>query len=202
MANIKDDIEFLQELRSNVDQYLFLGHAPSIGSPGTDPDAAKMEAALREPKFQELRKKIVEAKTRAKKTISRFNTDCVYVQYPPRAIGGPVIKQHFLDIVTENMTWKQIKKATILDMLDQTIGALRDSENTVKTDAIQNKIHKNQKEKSVSEKLSYPDKITLAWLFCHAPIKMWCILGSIMIAAFLFGIRVGQTSFIKELFGK
>lgn len=121
----EEDINFLKELRGNIDKYLFLGHAPSLGTPGHDPDVEKMEEAMRNPEFQELRKRINEAKPRAKQLISKFNINAVYVQYPPAAIGGPVIRQHFLDIVTENMTWQQMSKTTILGMIDQTMGALQ-----------------------------------------------------------------------------
>jgi diguanylate cyclase (GGDEF)-like protein len=121
----KKDIAFLNNLRSDIDSYLFLGYAPSLGTPGHDPDVKKMEEAMSNSKFQELRKRINEAKPRAIKLISRFKINAVYVQYPPPAVGGPIIEQHLLDIVTENITWRQISKTRIIDMIDQAIGALQ-----------------------------------------------------------------------------
>ena len=128
----EEDISFLKGLRDNIDKYLFLGHAPSLGTPGHDPDVEKMEEAMRNPEFQELRKRINEAKPKAIKLISKFNINAVYVQYPPAAIGGPVIKQHLLDIVTENLTWQQFPKARILDMIDEIIGAMQLEQKTSK----------------------------------------------------------------------
>jgi len=122
---IKDDIDFLVKLRSNIDRYLFLGHAPSVGSPGHDPDVDKMREALKDTKFQKLRRYLNEAKPRAKEIIDRFSINAVYNQYPPPAIGGPIIRQHLLDVVTENITWHRFQKAVILDIIDQAIGALR-----------------------------------------------------------------------------
>lgn len=120
-----NDIEFLQELRNDIDQYLFLGHAPAVGSPGHDPHVDIMNNALNDPKFRDLRKKIAESKNRAIKIISRFKVKAIFVQYPPAAIGGPIIEQHLLDIVLENRAWERIPKARILDAIDETIGALR-----------------------------------------------------------------------------
>lgn len=122
-----DDIKFLEELRHSIDSYLFLGHAPSIGTPGHDPDVDKIEEELKKsPELRELRKKITEAKSRAKEIISRFNINAYYVQYPPAAAPTiPIIKQHLLDIITENLTWRQFQKSSILDMIDETIGALK-----------------------------------------------------------------------------
>ena len=46
-----------------------------------------------------------------------------------------------------------------------------------------------------------PEKITLAWLFSHVPIKFWLFSGGVIISAFLFGIKASQWIFIKEIFG-
>jgi len=104
---MKDDIEFLQELRNNIDQYLFLGYAPAVGSPGHDSGIDRMNEALRDQKFKELRRKITGAKHKAINIMSRFDIKAVYTQYPPRAIGGPIIEQHLLDMATENNTWQR-----------------------------------------------------------------------------------------------
>ena len=123
----ENDITFLKKLRDNIDKYLFLGHAPSVGSPGHDPDVDKMEQALKTPEFQELRTRIVKAKARATTIMSRFNIKAIFVQHPPPAISGraPIIEQHLLDMVTENRTWERVPKTRIFDAIDEAIGALK-----------------------------------------------------------------------------
>ncbi len=127
MTKGKDDIEFLTRLRGDIDKYLFLGHAPSLGAPKDDPDVAKMEEALLNPKFQELRRKISESLPRARNIISSLNVNVIYVQYPPAPLSGraPIIKQNLLEAVFKNMTWRRFPKTEILDVIDQGIGALR-----------------------------------------------------------------------------
>ncbi|MFC1592558.1 hypothetical protein ACFL4C_00890, partial [Candidatus Omnitrophota bacterium] len=116
----KDDINFLNDLRSSIDKYLFLGYAPSVGSPGHDGSVDVMEQALLEIEFQDLRKRINESKQRAIDIIRRFGIKAIITQYPPAAVGGPIIEQHLLDVVTENLTWQRIPKTRILDVIDQT----------------------------------------------------------------------------------
>jgi len=49
--------------------------------------------------------------------------------------------------------------------------------------------------------LEFPDKVTLAWLWEKVPAKFWCSLIGLLIGFFLFGITVGQVSWVGELFG-
>ncbi|MGD8938064.1 MAG: hypothetical protein PVJ72_01720, partial [Gammaproteobacteria bacterium] len=41
--------------------------------------------------------------------------------------------------------------------------------------------------------LAYPNKVTLAWLYEHAPFGLWLKLGGILFAAFVLGITFSQT---------
>lgn len=60
------------------------------------------------------------------------------------------------------------------------------------TPAKENKVSKNKAE------LEWPEKITLNWLYKHAPISLWVKLGTILISVFLFGLTVGQSAFFNE----
>ena len=46
------------------------------------------------------------------------------------------------------------------------------------------------------------DKVTLAWLYRRVPVKIWGTLAGFIVAAFLGGVSLGQTTFIRELLGK
>lgn len=46
--------------------------------------------------------------------------------------------------------------------------------------------------------LKWPEQITFSWLFKHAPIKLWIASGGMLLAALGLGIKLGQTSFIRE----
>lgn len=48
----------------------------------------------------------------------------------------------------------------------------------------------------------YPNKVTLYWLWRHVPVKFWICMASLLIGAFLIGVRVGQISWIQELINK
>ena len=45
----------------------------------------------------------------------------------------------------------------------------------------------------------YPSKITVAWLHQHVPYKFWLSLGGIILAAFVLGVKVGDTQFYRDL---
>ena len=61
--------------------------------------------------------------------------------------------------------------------------------------------YKEAKENIETKVTEIPEKITLAWLFSHVPIKFWLGAGALIISAFLFGIKASQWAFIKEIFG-
>jgi len=47
-----------------------------------------------------------------------------------------------------------------------------------------------------------PEKVTLVWLFRHVPVSLWMQFSGLVVAVFLAGVTVGQTSFVQELIGK
>jgi len=53
-----------------------------------------------------------------------------------------------------------------------------------------------------AEPLEWPQKITLSWLFKHAPIGLWFKAGGILLAAIILGITIGQSQLYKELSSK
>lgn len=126
--NRKDDIEFLEKFRKNIDEYLFLGYAPpeTAWTKDYDPEAlAKVKRALQHPDFQELRRSINEMKPRVKRLLDGCNLTPVIEQWPAPAVGGPVLRFHMLDVITDNMTEFNLSKATVTDIIDQAIGALK-----------------------------------------------------------------------------
>jgi hypothetical protein len=60
------------------------------------------------------------------------------------------------------------------------------------------KITKKQDIKDIKE-LDWPQKITLYWLFRHAPISLWIKLAGIVLAALTIGITAGQSQLFHEI---
>ncbi len=50
--------------------------------------------------------------------------------------------------------------------------------------------------------LEWPQKITLSWLYKHAPIGLWFKAGGILLAALILGITIGQSQIYKDLSSK
>jgi len=46
------------------------------------------------------------------------------------------------------------------------------------------------------------DEITIRWLIDHLPTKKWVVFFGILVAIFIGGATVGQTTFVRELLGK
>lgn len=62
--------------------------------------------------------------------------------------------------------------------------------------------NQNGKDAQPAKEIELPEKITAAWLYKHAPVHFWFSAFGIIIASFLAGATVGQTTFIQELLGK
>jgi hypothetical protein len=117
----QQDIEFLETFRQKVRDYLFLGYAPVEGTE----ESRTMREALDKPSFQQLRREINEMKWRADQLLSEFNIAIIVVQYPPPAIGGPVLEFNLLDLITENRSARSLDIESITDKIDQVIGILK-----------------------------------------------------------------------------
>jgi hypothetical protein len=49
---------------------------------------------------------------------------------------------------------------------------------------------------------TFPDKVTISWLYHHIPVPIWVTLAGLITAAFIGGVTSGQTTFVRELLGK
>ena len=125
----KDDIEFLERFRAEVDRYLFLGFAPPVSAGAHEYDAealGKMNTRLEDKEVQELRRTINEKRPRVKSLLVELNLYPTMITTPPPAVGGPVLRYSLLDLITENLSDFRIPTSRILDVFDQAIGKLKD----------------------------------------------------------------------------
>ena len=53
---------------------------------------------------------------------------------------------------------------------------------------------------SRSDKLEYPEKITVAWLVKHAPIQLWLWLIGAFAAVFIAGIKIASIEEVRDIF--
>jgi hypothetical protein len=120
------DIEFLKEFRKKVDEYLFLGYAPSEGWPLGSPGLSEMDRALRNPDFQELRRKINEMKQRAHELLAECGVPNMINDFPAPLVGGPVLHFRLFDLIISNQSRHVLNKNRFLDRIDEAIGALRE----------------------------------------------------------------------------
>lgn len=129
----KKDISHLEEFRGLIDKYLFLGYAP-----GNFGDKEKMNQALKDPSFAELRRKINEKKPIIIQILSKCRLTTIITEIPSRAIGGPILKYDLINLITENQIDEDIEKQKFFDTIDQAIGLLKTcSEDEIKNPIIQ-----------------------------------------------------------------
>jgi hypothetical protein len=50
------------------------------------------------------------------------------------------------------------------------------------------------------EELQPPNTFTIHWAFDHVPLKFWAWFAGLLIAAFIFGVAVGQITLVREIF--
>ena len=55
---------------------------------------------------------------------------------------------------------------------------------------------------SMAKPIEYPEKVTLVWLAHNVPHSFWFWLISALIAAFLFGVSIGQSKLYQDLMTK
>lgn len=125
MTARSEDIVFLQEFRDWVDEYLFLGFAPSQNDWKAKGMVMAVSKVQKDPKYVDLRRRIVQAKSKAKKLFTECGIAAIRVDYPAPAVGGPIFESHLLDLIVENTGRKSIEKATFLDRIDEAIGVLQ-----------------------------------------------------------------------------
>ena len=54
----------------------------------------------------------------------------------------------------------------------------------------------------VRSELKVPERLTLAWLWQHAPLSLWTTAAGALVAAFALGLTIGQSQLAQELFIK
>lgn len=117
----RKDIAFLKEFREKVDQYLFLGYAPSerrfLGGEGLK----KMREALKNPEFKALRDTIIKMEPRAHKLLAESHVDNIWSESFYSLYD--YIKFRVFDLVTNNRTVEKIDKDFFLDKIDEALNA-------------------------------------------------------------------------------
>jgi hypothetical protein len=130
----KDDIDFLETFRSKIDQYLFLGYAPTEVAQSREYDSGallKMRLASQREPLTILRREINEMKPRAKRLMTECSVFPIVEEQSTRhsvlgIMGIPTSERfHMFDLITENRSELDLKKSTVLDAIDQAIGILR-----------------------------------------------------------------------------
>jgi uncharacterized protein (TIGR02391 family) len=135
----KKDILFLQAFRKKIDDYLFLGFAPSQESVSfqeqqlIDTNRGKFASSA----FGILRREINEMIPRAQLLLSETGQPEILREYPPLAVGGPAIDYRIFELITNNKTMLPIPKSDFLDRIDQAIGALKIGRADEKTSSLQ-----------------------------------------------------------------
>ncbi len=68
----------------------------------------------------------------------------------------------------------------------------------------QNQVHQSgdAELQTPEEGLQYPESVTLSWLYTHLPIKIWGVLGSLILTAVFIGIQIGDINTVRQLLGK
>lgn len=122
----EEKLQFLGKFREKIVDYLFLGYAPSEILPSRGNKALmKVREALKQDKFQKLRSEINEMKGQVHQILSDLGVEFIFVQYPPLATGGPVLKFKLFDLITENQTLKKMYVNSFTDKIDEAIGILK-----------------------------------------------------------------------------
>jgi uncharacterized glyoxalase superfamily protein PhnB len=120
-----DDIFFLETFRSAIVRFLVVGAAPTHDPLWGGTGLIDMQKAMKIEEFQALRRDINQQKGRAAKILIRLGVTCTFNQYPPPAVGGPVVKYPLFDLITDNRSHHSIDGSVFTDKLDEAIGLLR-----------------------------------------------------------------------------
>ena len=58
---------------------------------------------------------------------------------------------------------------------------------------------KSNKTSRTTKDLEFPNKVTLKWIYNNTSYRLWGLLATILLAAFMFGISVGQSVLFKDI---
>lgn len=121
----EDDIAFLEAFRRKIEDYLVLGYAPMSAPLFPSATHAKWKERESTPEMRALRREINEAKGRAIQILDQCRVGTIWMQHPPPAVGGPVIRSQLFDLVTDNIFLRPIEVAKFTDAIDTAIGILK-----------------------------------------------------------------------------
>lgn len=122
----EDEIAFLETFRDTIERYLVVGTAPTQDPIWGGSGLLRMKEAMRDPAFRALRRDINRMKGRAAHILERLGIGCTFEQYPPPAVGGPVVKFPLFDLITDNQSLHTIDGSVFTDKIDEALGLLQD----------------------------------------------------------------------------
>lgn len=125
---VQSDIAFLEDFRTRIERFLIVGTAPTRDPLWGGSGLIRMNEAMKDPEFRNLRREINQTKGRAAGILERLGINCTFKQYPPPAVGGTVEKYPLFDLITDNRSHHTIDGSVFTDKIDEAIGRLQDQE--------------------------------------------------------------------------
>ena len=116
-----DELEFLKEFKEKVDEYLFLGLAPSEGLVFTSNESKQMREARKNPQFQKLYNSIRDMIPQSENILRKYNID--YTWFTPTQQQS-ILKYPLLNLILENETYMNIEKNVFLDRINEAIDTI------------------------------------------------------------------------------
>jgi len=120
-----DDISFLEKFRACILRFLIVGAAPTQDPLWGGRGLIDMQEAMKSEEFRDLRREINTMKGRAAGILKNLGVVTTLHQYPPPAVGGPIVKYPLFDLTTDNRSQHSIDGAVFTDKLDEAIGLLQ-----------------------------------------------------------------------------
>lgn len=116
-----EDITFLREFRTLIDEYLVLGYAPTVRNPNPPPEVLELEKRRG---FQQLRSRVNKSIPRTTRLLTRLGVKTAMTEYPIKGTEGQVLRFDLFDLVVRNRTFKDLDRLVFLDRIDQALGLL------------------------------------------------------------------------------
>jgi hypothetical protein len=135
----------------------------------------------------ELRTRISRSMRRARDIVTETGSLKLVTLAPPRAVGGIGVQNADpFGFITQDYYGMSLIPA-VADMVEEAIGVLQSPEYR---ENLRRRPERQKNNKGGTAPLAYPDKVTLRWLFDHAPLRLWLIAAAtiISVALFFFGI--------------
>ena len=120
-----DDISFLEKFRACILRFLIVGAAPTQDPLWGGRGLIDMREAMKSEEFRDLRRDINTMKGRAAGVLKNLGVVTTLHQYPPPAVGGPIVKYPLFGLITDNRSQHSIDGAVFTDKLDEAIGLLQ-----------------------------------------------------------------------------